>query len=181
MSTDRPAIRLTGGRRMQCKDVPDDAFLDAVRRTPGTAAMHWRMRWDVRNTLEAALGPIPINLFLAKARRLIARGLLGGCDCGCRGDYHLPDECNDPLCCDQEPAVTVAPVIYLDGQRVDGIAAISFDTEAVDVPLEPFTVPQRVSVTVPFRQEHPASCPPPPPNPFRIAARRWRINHTEQP
>lgn len=89
---------------MQCKDIPDDAFLNAVRRTPGvdgTTEPHaWRMRWEVQAELEKELGPIPENLFLAKAKRLGRRGLLGGCtDCGCRGDYHIATECPWPSCC----------------------------------------------------------------------------------
>lgn len=84
---------------MQCKDIPDDVFLCALRRTPGTSSGSWRMRWEVQAALEAVTGPIPENLFLAKVRRLMARGLLGGCDCGCRGDYHLPEECSDPEHC----------------------------------------------------------------------------------
>jgi len=92
------SIRLIDGRRMQCKDIPDSVFLDAVRRTPGTAG-NWRMRWNVHTELELAVGPIPENLLLAKARKLIAAGKLGGCDCGCRGDWHLPDECDAYNCC----------------------------------------------------------------------------------
>jgi hypothetical protein len=99
----RPAgIRLVDGRRMQCKDIPDEAFIDAVRRTPGTASGNWRMRWNVQDALEFIVGPVPENLFLAKARRLFAKGLLGGCDCGCRGDYHFPEECNAYNCCHPE-------------------------------------------------------------------------------
>lgn len=82
---------------MQCKDIPDQAFLDAVLATPGvtgtdaTAPDSWRMRWMVRETLETALGhAIPEKLFLAKAKTLVRRGFLGGCGCGCRGDYHIP-------------------------------------------------------------------------------------------
>ena len=87
---DRPTIRMVGGRRMQCKDVPDEAFIDAVRRAgePG----RWRMRWNVHELLEQEIGPVPENLFLAKARKLIARGLMDGCACGCRGDFELPEE-----------------------------------------------------------------------------------------
>lgn len=95
-------IRLIDGRRMQCKDIPDAAFLEAVHHSPGTSSQNWRMRWDVHATLEAALGPIPENLLLAKARKLIDAGKLGGCPCGCRGDWHLPDECNGYNCCHPE-------------------------------------------------------------------------------
>lgn len=98
---------MTTPRRIQCKDIPDDVFLDAVRRTPGVSSRSsWRMRNEVQDTLQVTMGPIPENLVLAKARRLMARGLLGGCPCGCRGDYHLPEDCDDGLCCpkpDQEP------------------------------------------------------------------------------
>ncbi|GAX57307.1 hypothetical protein [Streptomyces olivochromogenes] len=101
--TVRPdGIRLVHGRPMQCKDIPDEAFLDAVRRTPGTSSMNWRMRWNVHAVLEAQLGPIPENLLLAKARKLIASGKMGGCPCGCRGDWHLPDECDAMNCCHPE-------------------------------------------------------------------------------
>lgn len=95
-----PQIRMIGDRRMQCKDIPDETFLDAVRRTPacdGTLNPEsWRMRWNVHEELERVLGPIPENLLLAKARKLMAARKLGGCPCGCRGDYHLP--CGQPYC-----------------------------------------------------------------------------------
>jgi hypothetical protein len=85
-------IRTINGRRMQCKDIPDAAFLDAVRRTPGVSSQpdSWRNRWAVQAELETATGWIPERLFLAKARGLIRRKLLRGCPCGCRGDYELP-------------------------------------------------------------------------------------------
>jgi hypothetical protein len=89
---------MVGDRRMQCKDIPDDVFLDAVRLTEPRG--RWRMRWNVQERLESVLGPIPENLLLAKARKLQAAEKLGGCMCGCRGDYHLPEECGgNYLCC----------------------------------------------------------------------------------
>ena len=35
---------------------------------------------------------IPYKLRLAKMRGLIKRGLSGGCDCGCRGDFEITDK-----------------------------------------------------------------------------------------
>lgn len=90
-----PTLRqMPDGRLMQCKDIPDAVFLGAVRNTPGVNDWpgSWRMRWDVQTALEAVVGSLPEKLFLAKARKLMARGLLCGCDCGCRGDYLLPEE-----------------------------------------------------------------------------------------
>jgi hypothetical protein len=85
---------------MQCKDIPDETFLDAVRSAPPSAAIGWRNRWDVHQALEELTGiDIPEKLLMAKARRLESRGLLGGCTCGCRGDWHPSDACDDPTYC----------------------------------------------------------------------------------
>lgn len=100
MVTDQSeAIRLIDGRRMQCKDIPDAAFVAAVRQGRRSLANAWAHAWDVHTELEAAVGPVPVNLFYAKARRLVARGLIGGCPCGCRGDFHPPEDCGDPEHC----------------------------------------------------------------------------------
>lgn len=98
-----PTIRLIDGRRMQCKDIPDEAVLNAVRiqGDPG----RWRMSWEVQAALEVAVGPVPDNLFRAKIRSLFRRRILGGCDCGCRGDFHLVAECQGGVyCCRDEAA-----------------------------------------------------------------------------
>jgi hypothetical protein len=86
-------IRIVGGRRMQCKDIPNAAFLDAVRHAPGVSSRpdSWRNRCSVQRELETVVGWLPERLFLAKARGLIRRRLLQGCPCGCRGDYELPE------------------------------------------------------------------------------------------
>ncbi|MFB7114103.1 hypothetical protein [Streptomyces sp. NPDC056291] len=86
--------------RLQCKDIPDATFLDAVRASPA-GVVGWRTRFDVHEKVEEAIGQeIPTNLLMAKARRLESRGLLGGCTCGCRGDWHPSDECTlGEVCC----------------------------------------------------------------------------------
>lgn len=100
MTVEQPAIRLVGDRPTQCKDIPDAVFLDAIRRTPATGSLGWRLRHEVHRELEASIGALPEKLFLAKARQLEKRGLLGGCTCGCRGDWHPADECTGgPTCC----------------------------------------------------------------------------------
>lgn len=95
----QPAIRYLNGRRMQCKDIPDDVFIGAIRRTPGMPVSNWRLSWKVQEELEATIGWVPYNLFLAKARKMCDAGKIGGCPCGCRGDFHLPADCDDPTCC----------------------------------------------------------------------------------
>jgi hypothetical protein len=44
-------------------------------------------RWDI----EEELWEYPPKVLLAKLRRLVARGLLDGCACGCRGDFEITD------------------------------------------------------------------------------------------
>lgn len=46
-------------------------------------------RWVNRFALAEALG-FPEKVVLAKARKLIRRGVLTGCVCGCRGDFEIP-------------------------------------------------------------------------------------------
>lgn len=98
-----PQVRMFGDRRMQCKDIPDGVFLGAVLRTTAVDGTlnpaSWRMRWNVHAELEATIGFVPERLLLAKARKLMGAGKLGGCPCGCRGDYHLP--CGQSYCCDE--------------------------------------------------------------------------------
>lgn len=87
----------------KCSDIPDLEFLRAIdeclRRIPHPA--DWAMRWNVRAVLAGhpkAVGTpdasqdwpgVPENLVLAKARKLIRRGLMSGCACGCRGDFEV--------------------------------------------------------------------------------------------
>jgi hypothetical protein len=52
----------------------------------------------VQETLETSFGHVPTNLLLAKARKVEAKGLLGGCTCGCRGDWHPSDGCKTGCC-----------------------------------------------------------------------------------
>jgi hypothetical protein len=87
--TDRPDYR-------HARDIPDRLFLAAVDAATLDGA-GWATRWHVGMVLGGLpLQPfvdevpgVPAKVVLAKARRLIRRGLLSGCDCGCRGDFEL--------------------------------------------------------------------------------------------
>ena len=88
---------------MKCSDISDERFIaavDIVIRIRGAGCCAYTAaRWDVAAVLdghpewigqpEALDGEsvrLPQKLVLAKARKLIRRGLLNGCACGCRGD-----------------------------------------------------------------------------------------------
>lgn len=96
---------------MQAKDIPDEAFLAVVREFnegrapdkvltwPGSdipdylvTGPRWAMVWDVAERLEA-----PEKVIRAKAAKLIRRGLLDGCACGCRGDFDVVVTRFDPV------------------------------------------------------------------------------------
>jgi len=89
---------------MQAKDITDEDMLAAVRwyaephdptqcRTcqnfgppPAGEGHFWISHWT--------LGPdwfpdVPEKVVLAKLRKLLKRGLVAGCACGCRGDWRV--------------------------------------------------------------------------------------------
>lgn len=86
-------------KEFQCKHIPDEMMIQAILQTYGGdykkyAPDAWRMRWDVETKLRELLGEkAPVGLakvMMAKFSKLERRGILHGCSCGCRGDYHLP-------------------------------------------------------------------------------------------
>lgn len=100
------------------RDISDQAFLDAVRtvceiRWDGQYG--YASRWDIamvlggltdqyrqwcevtdargfdagRDLFVYDVPGVPEKVLLAKAKRLIKRGLIDGCACGCRGDFEI--------------------------------------------------------------------------------------------
>lgn len=65
-------------RRPKASDISDDAFTSYLHSSDPISI------WDLRDRLE-----FPEKVVLAKARSLIRRGVIGGCGCGCRGDFVL--------------------------------------------------------------------------------------------
>lgn len=76
---------------MQCKDIPDIPILEFLLKNKG----HW-CNWyfeDQYNVRQAMPKNIPHEkLILSKMRRLIKRGLVDGCNCGCRGDFEITEK-----------------------------------------------------------------------------------------
>lgn len=79
----------------QCKDLDTDTILRAIHAINITG--HWVVRYSPE-FLEAAFPPdTPEKLILAKMRKLIAKDIVLGCSCGCRGDYTLSNATCDRL------------------------------------------------------------------------------------
>ncbi|MFC8182421.1 hypothetical protein ACFULT_26415 [Rhodococcus sp. NPDC057297] len=86
------------GDYRHARDIPDIDFLaaveEAIRRRPNIPATRWDvervlggLESDPTFTVVGDVPGVPSKVVLAKARRLIRRGLLDGCECGCRGDF----------------------------------------------------------------------------------------------
>lgn len=73
---------------MQCKDIPDEPILRYIGAQDGKWCMRWRME-SFPTVLDAFPPNVPTKLMLAKMGRLMERGLVDGCTCGCRGDFVL--------------------------------------------------------------------------------------------
>lgn len=76
---------------MQCKDIPTEPIIALLESRPGV----WHSWYSIElgpgmpTVREAFPVNCPDKLVLAKMRSLVRRGLVEGCPCGCRGDFHV--------------------------------------------------------------------------------------------
>ena len=80
-------------KAIQCKNIADAPLLDFVAHKQAEKG-YWVNTWDFLGTPYEAL---PDKLLRAKMGMLIRRGLVDGCNCGCRGDYEMTDKGRDYL------------------------------------------------------------------------------------
>lgn len=134
---------------MKAADITDRQFLDAVAAVralrPGAVGASF---WDVSEALSGNLDhvralargdetgvyptgdrpdpTVPYKVVLAKARKLIRRGLLTGCACGCRGEFEVVDSASEAEAAERRAIVEAAVREHVEGQRShasDGEAA----------------------------------------------------------
>lgn len=76
---------------MKCSDIPDQAIYDAINRTlDENSAKHnteitMAIIWDIFDLFPE----FPAKLVRAKLDKMVRAGKLGGCTCGCRGDFEI--------------------------------------------------------------------------------------------
>ena len=76
---------------MQCKDIPDKPILEFLMKHKGEWC-NWYFG-NERDVSQAMPKDLPNEkLVLAKMRQLMRRGLVDGCDCGCRGDFEITEK-----------------------------------------------------------------------------------------
>lgn len=74
----------------KCSDVPDWPILKFLydRMTEGKIWCCWYSGFE--NSIDQAMpDSTPEKVIIKKMKRLIDRGLVSGCGCGCRGDYEI--------------------------------------------------------------------------------------------
>lgn len=90
---------------MQCKDIPDKPILEFIARHSKIidGRDYGWCNWyfcDEKDVSQAMPPETPEKLRLAKMKQLIHRGVVDGCDCGCRGDFVLTKKGWDILKCE---------------------------------------------------------------------------------
>lgn len=78
-------------KRLQCKHIPDGPILAFLHRLNQRWANWFGDEYDNSVTHAMPCG-VPDKLVLAKMRQLMHRGLVDGCDCGCRGDFVITEK-----------------------------------------------------------------------------------------
>lgn len=72
---------------MKCKDIQDRPILELLAKLNGTWATWFGEGGSMPDVTDVMPEGTPRKLRLAKMKMLIRRGLVDGCDCGCRGDF----------------------------------------------------------------------------------------------
>jgi hypothetical protein len=89
---------------MKASDIPDKLVLEylakhqgcwsclfGLRFYPGDSVVDRNLPFDERGEMIVPPGT-PDKVMHAKMKSLYRRGLVGGCDCGCRGDWEITDK-----------------------------------------------------------------------------------------
>ncbi len=77
-------------RRPQAKDIDDVPVLIFLSKQRGWSTHG--IGYSMPTVADAMPEGTPRKLQLAKMRQLLKRGLVGGCGCGCRGDWEISQE-----------------------------------------------------------------------------------------
>lgn len=82
---------------MQAKDISDQIVLEYLAKLQGQWTSLWSGHFkneddSVNDVYYAMPEGTPPKVALAKMRSLFKRGLVGGCPCGCRGDFEITDK-----------------------------------------------------------------------------------------
>lgn len=75
----------------KCSDIDTDTILKFLEKHQGRWST-WGQGHSMPTVQDAMPPGTPEKLQLAKMRQLYKSGLVGGCTCGCRGDWEITDK-----------------------------------------------------------------------------------------
>ncbi len=100
---------------MQCKDIPTEPILEYIE---AYCSQNWPRlcTWFINSGYPAAAVQysmpdgitLPDKLVLAKMGKLIEKGLVAGCACGCYGNFQVTDKGRELLAASRERATCVS-------------------------------------------------------------------------
>jgi hypothetical protein len=74
---------------MQCKDIPTRPILEFLKKSIGQWCFSFSREESERSVFWAMPEGTPWKLGHAKMKKLVKKGFVDGCTCGCRGDYEI--------------------------------------------------------------------------------------------
>lgn len=79
---------------MKAADIPDELILEFLAKHQGNWTLLFGIKFRPLDTcVDEVITPgVPPKVLLAKMRAIYRRGLIAGCDCGCRGDWEITDK-----------------------------------------------------------------------------------------
>lgn len=72
---------------MKASNLSEAAILATLNEQPGVWHTHWADAGSMPRVYDPTHPDAPEKVLLAKLRAMVRKGLIGGCGCGCRGDW----------------------------------------------------------------------------------------------
>ena len=74
---------------LQAKDLSESAILDVLNQRPGVWHTHHADASVMPRVYDPTHPDAPEKVLRAKLAAMARKGLIDGCSCGCRGDWHV--------------------------------------------------------------------------------------------
>ncbi len=89
-------------KRVQAKDVPESPIVAALLLCAGHVGVYdderamgvWTWQSSIVDMMPS-LAMFPEKVLRRRLGSMARRGIIHGCDCGCRGDWHIPFDTGD--------------------------------------------------------------------------------------
>lgn len=90
---------------MKASDLSEPEILALLSRRPTVWHTHWSGTGSMPRVYDPTHPDAPEKVLLAKLRAMKRKGLIDGCDCGCRGDWNVETPVVPPPSPERAPRV----------------------------------------------------------------------------